>query len=325
MITAYLSKDKLQAHNITKDNLSLLKEAVWIDVLSPIKEEEAQLNQYLGFNIPTREEMLEIEISSRLYKTKDALFMTASMIAQSESLDPKQDAVTFVFTKDRLITVRYIEPQAFKLFVNLLNQYDAIQQDPAALLTELLDATIDRLADILETVGHRLEGFSKMIFRSNHNDSDSPKPDYQFLIQQVGINADLNTKIRECLVTLSRLIPFFTQSASDLIDSENQKRLKSLSRDIAALSDHATFISAKVNFLLDATLGMINIEQNAIIKIFSVAAVIFLPPTLIASIYGMNFESMPELSYKWGYLFAIALMLLSALIPYKFFKWKKWL
>ncbi|WP_028388573.1 magnesium/cobalt transporter CorA [Legionella fairfieldensis] len=325
MITAYLSKENLQAYQITEENLFLLQEAMWVDLLRPSRQEELQLKQSLNLDIPTREEMLEIELSSRLYKENGALFMTTSMIAQSTSSDPKHDAVTFILTKDRLITIRYIEPQAFRLMISQLHKkYDLIP-NAAGLLIELLEAIIDKLADLLEIIGHHLEQFSKHIFRPDQLPEADIKPDYQYLIQHIGMNADLNSKARECLVTFNRLIPFFSQSASTQIDEEGQVRLNTLSKDIGALSDHANFISTKVNFLLDATLGMINIEQNAIIKIFSVAAVIFLPPTLIASIYGMNFHFMPELSYKGGYFLAIGFMILSALLPYKYFKRKKWL
>lgn len=144
-------------------------------------------------------------------------------------------------------------------------------------------------------------------------------------MQQMGVNGDLNTKARESLVTFNRLITFFNQTANARIDAEGQLRLASLSKDIASLSDHANFVSNKVNFLLDATLGLVNIEQNNIIKIFSVAAVIFLPPTLIASIYGMNFQFVPALTWKWGYAFSLVLMALSSWLPYKYFKYKKWL
>ncbi|MBA2657805.1 MAG: magnesium/cobalt transporter CorA [Tatlockia sp.] len=321
MIRAYLSKDTLQMNEINETNLSLLNEAVWIDLLLPTKEEEQFLEEKLGLNVPTREEMREIELSSRLYKHKDVLFMTATMIAQSESPDPKVDAVTFVLTKNQLLTIRYIEPQAFKLCVAQLHSFDFIHNDAATILIELLEANIDRLADILENVSHHLEEVSKIIFKTGQEE----KINYSNIIQIIGANADLNTRARECLVTFSRLIPFFGQSAGLQLDSARQTRLSTLSKDVRSLSDHSNFISSKVNFFLDATLGMINIEQNATIKIFSVAAVIFLPPTLIASIYGMNFQIMPELSYKWGYSMALGLMFLSALLPYKYFKRKKWL
>ena len=144
-------------------------------------------------------------------------------------------------------------------------------------------------------------------------------------MQTMGANGDLHTKARESLITINRLIIFFGQTIGAKIDNEGQLRLDTLNKDIASISDYANFLSTKVNFLLEATLGMVNIEQNNIIKLFSVAAVIFLPPTLIASIYGMNFHIMPELSWKYGYLFSIGMILLAAWLPYKYFKYRKWL
>ncbi|MFA5960874.1 MAG: magnesium transporter CorA family protein [Tatlockia sp.] len=323
MIIAYLSKERLLSHEITQENIALLSEAVWIDLIYPTREEELLLKLQLGLDTPTREKMQEIELSSRLYKHKEALFMTAAMIAQSESPEPVTDAVTFILTKHQLVTIRYIEPQAFKLFIAQLYNYDFVHNHAATILIELLEATVDRLADILQLISHHLDEFSKLIFRPGIKAGVEEKPNYEEFIQQIGANADLNTMARECLMTFSRLIPFFGQSME--LENEGQTRLGTLSKDVSSLSDHATFISNKVNFLLDATLGFINIEQNATIKIFSVAAVIFLPPTLIASIYGMNFTYMPELHFRGGYYVAIVLMFLSALIPYRLFKRKKWL
>lgn len=321
MIIAYVGNKTLRPQEVTEENSSIIKEAVWLDLLCPSKMEESLIEGCLNIDIPTRQEMREIEFSSRLYKENGILFMTATMIAQSDSLDPKLDPVTFVLTPERLITIRYIEPQSFKLFALNLKKIDTTHHDAVSMLIELLDATVDRLADILEFVGARLDEYSKTIFRPE----TKTKPDYRQLMQQMGINGDLNTKARESLVTFNRLITFFNQTASTRIDAEGQLRLASLSKDIASLSDHANFVSNKVNFLLDATLGLVNIEQNNIIKIFSVAAVIFLPPTLIASIYGMNFEFMPAIMWKWGYVFSLILMALSSWLPYKYFKYKKWL
>jgi magnesium transporter len=323
MIITYLNQNNFQSQEITIENQTLLKEAIWIDLLSPSQEEESLVEQYLNLDIPTREEMVEIELSSRLYKENGVAFMTATMIAQAESADPKLDPVTFVLTQQQLITIRYIEPQSFKIACSHLKKREAPLIDATALLIELLDATINRLADTLELVGHRLDEYSKTIFQTHSNTAE--KLDYRQLMQQIGANGDLNTKTRESLVTFNRLTAFFVQTAGTRIDSEGQLRLTTLSKDIASLSDHANFLSSKVNFLLDATLGMVNIEQNNIIKIFSVAAVIFLPPTLIASIYGMNFHFMPELTWKYGYVFSIGLILVAAWLPYKYFKYRKWL
>ncbi|MBS0358496.1 MAG: magnesium transporter CorA family protein [Proteobacteria bacterium] len=324
MITAYLAQNNLAPQIVNTENTALLQEAVWIDLLAPTNIEEALVEQCLDLGMPTREEMQEIELSSRLYRDKDTLFMTAIMIAHSDSPEPKLDPVTFVLTEKKLITIRNIEPQSFQLFGTRLQKLEVTHRTSNDLLIELLDATIDRLADILELVGSRLDDYSKTIFRPQTDDS-AVKLDYRKLMQKLGTSGDLNTKARESLITFNRLITFYAQTNASRINHEGQLRLVTATKDIASLSDHANFLSTKVNFLLDATLGMINIEQNNAIKIFSVAAVIFLPPTLIASIYGMNFQFMPALAWKSGYLITLGSMLLSSWLPYKYFKYRKWL
>lgn len=322
MLVAYIIRKTLESHIITQENQAWLKEALWIDLLNPTKEEEDLVEHYLNLDIPTREEMFEIEQSSRLYKENNILFMTAIMIAQHESSEPILDPVSFILTPDQLITIRYIEPKSFKILASKLQKLDISRYDSLTLLLDLYDVTIDRLADTLELVGHRLDEYSKSIFRPQ--DDNTEKLDYRLLMQQIGANGDLNTKARESLVTFNRLIVFFGH-VQEVIDTDKNSRLATLGKDIDSLSDHANFLSTKINFLLDATLGLVNIEQNNIIKIFSVAAVIFLPPTLVASIYGMNFHFMPELDWKYGYLYAVGLILFAAYLPYKFFKHKKWL
>ena len=186
----------------------------------------------------------------------------------------------------------------------------------------MLEAIVDRLADILEHAGRGIDDISRSIFR---RDAGSTR-DFQTILEQIGRKGDLTSNMRDSLLTLERLVGFLShaslqrKSAKDVRD-----RIKTLSRDIRSLLDHASFLSQKITFLLDATLGMINIEQNATIKIFSIAAVIFMPPTVIASIYGMNFKYMPELDWSLGYPAAIALMVISAIMPYAYFKRKGWL
>lgn len=306
----------------TQMSLAELDDSIWIDLFDPSKAEEYQVEQYIGRNVPTREEMIEIEFSSRLYKENDVLFMTAMMIEQSNSSHPKLDPVTFVLTQEQLITIRYIEPKAFELFTSQIKKIDVTHRDAVVLFITLLDAAIDRLADILELVESKLDHYSQTIFNPQNI---TIKLDYRRLMQEIGANSGLNTKARESLVTFNRLISFFGQTAHSRIDHPRRVQIATLNEDVASLSDYANFLSTKINFLLDATLGMVNIEQNNIIKIFSVAAVIFLPPTLVASIYGMNFHSMPELSWKYGYLLAISMILFAAWLPYKYFKYRKWL
>lgn len=325
MIIAYAACNGFKPEIIQMNNLDLLKQSVWIDLLSPTKEEEDWVEQASVLDIPTQEEMREIELSSRLYVEEDTLFMTATMVAQSTSINPEYDAVTFALKSNQLVTIRYIEPHAFKLFGNAMMRGGKNNWQAMDIFISLVEATVDRLADVLEYVGHDLDNYSNDIFQYDATNQPLKKMNYQQLMKNIGMKSNLNTKARESLVTFSRLIAFFWHSADAKIDKEVDLRLTTLNKDLASLSDYANFISNKINFLLDATLGMVSIEQSAIIKIFSVAAVIFLPPTLIASIYGMNFKFMPELEFRWGYELAILMMIFSAWLPYKFFKYKRWL
>lgn len=326
MITLYIQKETaIIAQLLTNDNEALIKEALWIDLLAPTAEEESLIEEYLAIDVPTKKEMEEIEPSNRLYKEDNILFMTATMLAKSESPEPTTDAVTFILTKDQLLTVRYIEPHSFELFKMRLSRLRKPRYTAAKLLISLLSATVDRMADILEAVSHRLDRYSIQIFHAPSEDANAAPQDYKTLLQNIGANGDLGTKTRECLTSFNRLVYFLSQSMGITFKQELQSRIGIITKDIEALSDHANFIASKVGFLLNATMGMINIEQNNIIKIFSVAAVIFLPPTLIASIYGMNFHAMPELSWSIGYPLAIMLMLISAWLPFSYFKRRKWL
>lgn len=328
MLNIYLRSEDNRGSSITIDiqTDTLPANVVWIDLNCPTLEEERWVEKHIGFDLPTREEMREIEYSSRLYRENGTLFMTAIMIAHAETSDPTHDAVTFVLTKDRLLTIRYIELHTFKIFAKRFNKLTIIEPYPISVFVELLDVVVDRLADTLELVGQRLDKYSHSILRIENPKKTHEKIDYFKLLTEIGSNGDLNTQVRESLITFSRLLIFFGQASSvNNITPELHNRIITLNEDVRSLSDYVMFLSSKVNFLLDATLGLVNIEQNNIIKIFSVAAVIFLPPTLIASIYGMNFHHMPELSWRFGYPLAIVLLILSGLLPYQYFKWRHWL
>ena len=324
MITAYLLENgALRAYPISTQNEALLKKAVWIDLLSPTAEEDKLVEAAISLNIPTRDDMQEIEISSRLYKENNALYMTASMLVHSESKEPILDAVSFILAKSQLITIRYFDLQAFTFFISRINKKEINENSSKNLFIELLEMTIDRVADILERVGGSIDKHSQIIFRPKENSKN--KLDFKYVLQEIGANGDLSAKVRESLITFNRLVSYFKQNEKAALDDDNELHVATLMADIQALSDHVGFLSNQVNFLLNATLGMININQSNIIKIFSIAAVIFLPPTVVASIYGMNFKFMPELQWHYGFPFAVGVMLLSALIPYQFFKWKKWM
>ncbi len=296
--------------------------ALWLDLVHPEPAEEKAVEHLLSLDIPTREDMLEIEISSRLYLEDGAAFMTAILPAHADADDPEMAPVTFVLTPDRLVTIRYHEPRAFSSFPLRAERTGMEMPDAVSVLVALLEAIVDRLADILERAGREIDTISRSIFR---RDGKVPR-DNQKVLEELGRKGDLTSNIRDSLLTFERLSGFLGHvTMQRKAAKELRERGKTLSRDVRSLLDHADFLSQKITFLLDATLGMISIEQNATIKIFSVAAVIFLPPTLIASIYGMNFEHMPELDWRLGYPFAIGLMILSAILPYAYFKRRGWL
>src|SRR5437016_1137408 len=301
-------------------------DVVWLDLVEPTHAEESAVEEALRIDIPTREELAEIEASSRLYQEDGAAFMTANLIRRGEDDQPQSSPVTFIIKDKLLITVRYHYPQAFPIFIRRAMKAHLGPINGPGLLISLLEAVIDRAADHLERVGQIVDDTSKRVF---HSDQRKRSPNFEELLQRIGEEGDFTSKMRESLVSIGRLCAFMTavmdqtKQTRDMRDTRG--RLKTLQRDIISLTDHASFLSAKISFLLDAVLGMIQIEQNDIIKIFSVAAVGFLPPTLIASIYGMNFNIIPELKWEWGYPFAIILMILSGIVPLIYFRRKGWL
>jgi magnesium transporter len=233
--------------------------------------------------------------------------------------------VTFVLSGNRLVTIRYHEPRAFSTFPQHAEKANLGCTTGEFVLVALLEATVDRLADILERARGDIDAISHDIF-ANGDGPATEKRDLNKVIQAIGRKGDLDSNLRDSLASVQRVVTFLSQLAVERFpDKELRGRIKTLARDIQSLSDHSEFLSQKITFLLEATLGMISIEQSNIIKIFSVAAGIFLPPTLIASIYGMNFRHMPELGWLLGYPFALVLMVLSAVVPYWFFKRRRWL
>jgi magnesium transporter len=305
-------------------------DVLWLDVVAPTAEERAQVEKAYGLSLPTPEEAKEIEPSDRLYVEGGARFMTATILVHADAPLPERASMTFILTPRGLITLRHVEPRPVSTYAQkLLRGTEACTCGEEA-LTGLLEAFIDRIADILEKTAQDLDRVSHTIFteESKGGRRRRPQQDLRAVIRDLGRNDDLVSTIRESLLSMTRLISFFTatlQGANEKTLKDVRARLKSARNDILSLGEHAAFESHTINFLLDATLGMINIEQNGIIKIFSVAAVVFLPPTLVASIYGMNFEYMPELQWLGGYPWALGLMAISAIIPLIYFYRKGWL
>ncbi len=299
--------------------------AVWIDLLNPDKAEEATVERMLGIEVPTREEMSEIEVSSRLYAEHGAHFMTATILYAVDTPDPRTAIVTFILTDKQLVTVRYAEPKAFPLFLTRAQKRDVACDTPTAIMVGLLEAILDREADLIERLQAETEKIAQTIFVTKDK-KRSRSARFEALLRQIGRVGEISSQTRESLLSLDRVVTYLTYVANERSDAKSiRQRLKTEARDIRALTDHVNHLAQRIAFMLDAAVGMVTIEQNQIIKLFSVAAVMLMPPTLIASIYGMNFKHMPELSWLFGYPFALGLMVLSALAFYTYFRRKGWL
>jgi magnesium transporter len=310
----------------TIEDLSRLPDnAVWVDLVKPTAAEDRAVEKLAGIAVPTREDMQEIEISSRLYIENGARYMTVTLMCQSDTDTPKTTAVTFILAGHRLVTVRYEEPKPFTLVENKLARSCSPGITGEMVLMELLDAVIDRCADILERIGADVDVVSHDIFEPESERHGNAKRYAQILIA-IGRKGDLTSKVRESLVSIGRLVTFLSAVIEGVKWTKDMReQLKTMQRDVSSLTDHASYLSNKITFVLDAMLGVVNLEQNNIIKLFSVMAVVLMPPTLIASIYGMNFKVMPELEWQHGYTFALLAMVAAAVVPYWVFKWKKWL
>lgn len=304
----------------------LPQQVIWVDLLNPTKDEEAIAEGIIGFNIPTREDMLEIEPSSRLFERGGVTVMTFWALHGTTEKKPAIDPVTLMLADRQLVTVRYVDPTSFVTFADHLYAEPAVAGDPLSVTVRLLDAVVDRLADALESATLDLEGISERVFdREMAKTRRRPERHYERLMLRIGATQRLLAKIRESAVSVSRLLGFL--AATDRVggDSVHARHLKSLLGDARALNDHSDFVAENLNFLLDASLGMISLEQNFVMKIFSIFAVVFMPPTMIAGIYGMNFEHMPELKWLFGYPFSLVLILASAILPLWVARRKGWL
>jgi magnesium transporter len=299
-------------------------DAVWIDLVEPTREEDARVETYLGISIPTREEMSDIEPSELLYQEDGARYLTARVVHQVDT-DPTITGISFILKDRTMVTVRYADPKAFQMFTTRIARPNGCEPTAEAILAGLFETIIDRAADVLQATAERLDRLSDRVFEAK-SDPASRTAEFQETLRALGRHGDVVSKIRESLVSIERVLLFVSVSyRSARVPIELREQVRTTLRDLQSMEEHATFQSQKIQFLLDATLGLVNLEQNNIIKLFSVMAVIFMPPTLVASIYGMNFKLMPELEWHLGYPMALGFMLLAGVFPYLFFRWKKWL
>lgn len=305
---------------------SLPPETLWLDLCEPTRDEEKLAEQLVGSNIPTRDELLEIEPSSRLYEKRGAAYMTLSLFYRTHDKRPSADPVGFILTDKHLVTVRYINPRSFALFDQDIREEPEMAQDAPSLTVLLLDSVIDRLADEFEDMHAEVEAVSTRIFSDHqHRHTRAPEMRLEALLMRIGKAQQWLATLREASLSAVRVLTFLR--TVELMEEQKSalRHVESLIDDAQALSEHSNFLGDNLTFLLDASLGLISLEQNQVMKVFSVFAVIFMPPTLIAGLYGMNFEHMPELKWLFGYPYALILILISAIVPYWVARKRGWL
>lgn len=290
--------------------------ALWLDLVDPSDEERRLVEMQNRQSLPETGDVEEIEASARSYQDEDGGIHVHSMFLHHVEDRPRNTTVAFTLSGDQLITLREREIPAFRLLRMRAKRQKGLVQDGVAILLALFEIKIDDLADTLEEVYTGLENTSNSVLEENDNAIEDA-------IDELARHEDTNGKVRLCLMDTQRALTFLLRHGK--LATEHAEVARELLRDIESLLPHNSFVFDKINFLMDAALGFINIQQNQIIKIFSIAAVVFLPPTLVASAYGMNFEFMPELDWLLGYPWAIGLMILSGIAPYWYFKSKGWL
>ncbi len=331
MLTLYRSRADRGAPPPDLAAGALPPDTAWIDLLRPAPEEIAFVERTVGLDVPGVEELSEIESSSRLRSEDGVLYLSMPLTYRAVSDLPLATPVGFVLTAERLITVRFEELTSFAHFTahELASETDPLTG--AAVFAGLMDAIADRIADVLENIAAELDTLSHRLFRSPATEPMARRPparetaDLRIILRRIGHSGDLASKIRDSLLGIGRIVPYVAGLGAEWLPPEVKPRLDTLRQDVLSLSDYDAHIVNKVQLLLDATLGLINIEQNNIIKVLTIVSVVGIPPTLVASMYGMNFKGMPELDWSWGYPYGLAVIALSAVLPLLWFKWRGWI
>lgn len=306
-----------------KDLKGFKENAIWYDYVNLKEGERKELEKHLKLYIPTQEQMGKIGSSDRYFKKDENLYMTISVVAKARSDHPALFPISFILHPKFLMTVRYADPKPFQIFKHRLQETATEWKTPIDILLGLLETIVDRIAELVETIDLDIDTLSEEIFRTRTR-KGSRTQELNEILTHLGKKGDLAAKINESSRSMQRLLHFFSLQKTGKEYEEGIKKTTVFQQDLISILDHLTFLSHKINFLLDASLGYITIEQNSIIKIFTIMAVVLLPPALVATIYGMNFSKMPELTWSYGYPFAILLMVLSAILPYLYFKRKGW-
>ena len=301
-------------------------ETLWVDLIRPTAEEIARVEKEFRTRVPSREQLDEIESSSRLRSENKRLYLSMPVGAPHELIDEAPSPLGFVVSPGLLITVRYRDLRAFTQVREGIGK-DQGSTGSTTLFAKLLEAMIDADADALERIARELGDTSRRVFRrSEAAVTRGPRLNRRLrhILARVGDTGEHLSQLRESLTGLQRVIAFAADTGQSWLGPDIQARLKTALQDLSSLADFEGHLSGKTQFLLDATLGFINTEQNDIFKVLTIVSVVGMPPTLIASMYGMNFHNMPELSWPWGYQYGLGLIAASTLLPILWFKWRGW-
>ena len=299
---------------------------LWIDLLDPTPEEKAQIGTALALRVPSRERLEEIESSSRVHADGPVLYLSMPLMLPQGQPDPRPVPLGFVLSPDVLITVRFSDVRAFEELRTRLERGERLESSAAGFAT-LIEAMVDFGADILENISGQLAGLSQRVFTDHVEKPKHARSMNRALrhsLVTVGLAGEQLSQIRETLLGMQRIATFTSEAGCEWLNARIRERLRTVRHDLTSLADFETHLSTKAQFLLDAILGFINTQQNETFKVLTIVSVVGIPPTLIASMYGMNFRHMPELEWSWGYPYGLALIALSIIVPIVWFKWRGW-
>ena len=299
--------------------------ATWIDLCDATEEERSRVASATGLRVPDQSEVREIETTSRVYTEKDALYLSTPIPASADASEPLS-AVGFVLTRRVLISVRFSKNSVFESLFR--DREGELSRSACDVFMRIMEALVDRAADTLEHCSAQLDHLSHRAFHSERprrRELKTVSEKLRATLRKLGQIGDHISQIRDTLLGLGRIAAFVCESGTTVLASEERPRLMAVRADISSLNDYQQHISGKVQFLLDATLGFISIEQNDVVKALTIVSVVGVPPVLVAGVYGMNFEHMPELHWTFGYPFALLLMLVTGLLPLAWFKWRGWM
>ena len=288
----------------------------WVDLQDPTISQIKEVEEFFGITFPTRQQQEEIETSSRYLENSGIIKINSTFVnIVPHTSNLEEHEMSFILTEKILFTLRFFDSRVISETVKKIKQYPMIFANASKIFVAILEARTDFDADLMESVSKYVADISKKINYDNKLDEK--------LLLKINENQDLTMSLREALFDKQRVLSSLLRNEDLMVDSYN--RLRIIIKDINSLIEHANFNFTRLEYLQNSFLGLLNIEQNKVIKTFTVVSLVFMPPTLIASIYGMNFHLMPELGSEYGYPIALCLMFISSIIPLAIFKRKKWL